>query len=197
MHLLRAVLQGHLSPGEKTYGNGGGHLLGTRTWSSGVTAPSGSGVGGGSSEVEQVGSFTPGIWGGTLWWGRGLAALGSFLTPSHISFSILNMCSSTTTSSHSWSSCTAPQNMSGGLQAKWCTTGVQWLAWQFPLSAPPSNPGSSWRLWAQFTPFFSTLPGRVGQSRCHVFSFGWLAGRRLQLAGKPYSWLGHHHSDHP
>ena len=126
-----------------------------------------------------------------------VATKGSFLTPSQISFSILKrLPSSTTRTSDSCSSCTVPQNASGGTQAHmvhhWSTGPAQ----HFLPSTSLSNPGSGRGLWAQGTPSFSVLPGRVGWAWHHALSYEWLVGGKLQLVGRPYSWLGHHCSAH-
>ena len=127
-----------------------------------------------------------------------VVAMGSFLTPSHISFFILNKLSSSTTGTrHSWSSCTTPQNTSGGLWPEWYTTGVQWPVQQFPPPAPPSSPGSIWHLLGPDILSFPVLPGRVGWSGCHVLPSGQLAGGRPHLDSKLYFWPECSDNTHP
>ena len=128
MHLLRVAFWGHLGPGERTW-VGGCHLLGTRNKSWGGTTPSDLGAEGGSGVVEWVSSSALGVCDGTLFSEGALSSVGalveavagtpSFLNPPCISCSLLNKSpSSTTGARNSWTSCNAPQNMSGGALAQ-------------------------------------------------------------------------------
>ena len=105
---IHMVLEGHPSLGVKP-GVGGGHLLGTRARSSGDAAPCSLNVGRGLGAVVLVGSSALCISEGTLF--KGVVAMGSFITPSHISFSMLNKLPfSTKETRQSWSSCTTLQD---------------------------------------------------------------------------------------
>ena len=123
---------------------------------------------------------------------------GSFLTPSHISFSMLKWSpTSTTGARHSQSSCTTPWTHLERLWYGWHTSGAQKPVLPSPLFIPPDNPGLSLGLSRQGILSFLAVIGRMGQSRHHVLPSRWPAGGRPQLAGKPNCWLGHHHNAHP
>ena len=74
-------------------------------------------MGGGLGAEVLVSFSAPGISEGAL--SKGVGAMGSFLTPSHISFSMLKRSpSSTMGTRHLQSSCTAQQNTSGEAPAQ-------------------------------------------------------------------------------
>ena len=115
MYLLKVALQGHLSPGEKTWGSSG-HFLGARARSLGEAAPSSLDTVGGLGVVALVGSSTLSISEGTVV--EEMVAMGSFLTPSHISFSMLNKSPFSTMGTRQlWISCTTLQNAFGEVLA--------------------------------------------------------------------------------
>ena len=132
---------------------------------------------------------------GTLF--EGVAATGSFLTPSHISFSILNKSASSTTGArHLWSSCMAPQNISEGAM-------VQMVhQWSTMASATVSSLHTSQQshvILGSLGPRYSFLPstarqGGMIQVPCIFF---WMAGRQKAAACWQTMFLTWASSQHP
>ena len=177
-HFLWLAVQGPLGSG-KNPGGGGGCLLGTRAKSWWGVISSGSGA---DDETDDMGLSAMEVCSFVI---LGMGGLGDatatrlFITHTQISSFILAQSLLPMTSiKHLWSSWTALQNISGGTQVTWHTTGewqpVQWSL----LSTLTRNPGSAWGLWIPGIPFSldqrSVMQGEASQAMCITW---WVASR--------------------